>query len=141
MESVNALKNRLIIKFIAFTEIAIGMVTIFSLASSFFFFVPKKPVNVFIFVLASALISSTLGLGLLRFNNLFRKLLIFFSGYVILIKILVFMGILHFTGELITAISDPVKNSISIIYHIFVIISLSHGSSKKEFFVKGVTDA
>ena len=123
--------HRIIIKAIAYIEMAIGLATLFTLASSYLSFIPKKSPNVFIFVLLSALTSSLLGVGLLRGIDLFRKLLVFFSGYVILIKGLVFVGILNFTSELITVISDPVKNTISIIYHIFVIIVLSHSTIKK----------
>jgi hypothetical protein len=141
MEPVSPPRSVVIVKAIAWIEISIGIATVLSLAVSALFFHTEKSANVFMFVLASALTSSALGAGLLRRNNLFRKLLIFFSGYVILIKFLVFIGILHFTGELITAISDPVKNSISIIYHIFVIIILSREPSNKDFFVKGVKDA
>lgn len=114
-------------------EISIGAITMAALVFSSLFFRQPKPPNVFMFVLGSAVVSSFLGFGLLRFSDFFRKLLIFFSGYVILTKIMVYIGILQFTGEIVTLVSDPVKNSISIAYHALVIFTLHHPSFKRLF--------
>lgn len=127
------MKNRSIIIAIAGIEIAIGLVTISGLsASAIFSFSTKSPV-VFSYVIGSAAISAFLGMGLLSFKDIFRKLLIFFSGYVILIKIMVFLGILEFAGELVTVIASPAKNAISILYHAAVILIL-HSSAAKALF-------
>jgi len=127
------MKNRSIITAIASIEILIGLVTISGLSASAIFSFSKKSPAVFIYVIGSAVISASLGIGLLSFKDMFRKLLIFFSGYVILIKIMVFLGILEFTGELVTVISGPAKNAISIIYHAAVIAILHHSTTKALF--------
>ena len=128
---------RLTVSLIGFVEIIIGCATISGLIISTLFALSEKPVNVFVFVLISALISSLLGIGLLKRKNLARRLLIFFSGWVVLTKILVFIEILQFQGELITAVSDPVKNTSSIIYHLAVMLLLNHVTFKKEFLPSG----
>lgn len=128
-----AVRIRAAVVFIAFVEMAIGSITIGGLSLAVVFLPSQKPFNVFVFVLGSAITSALLGLGLLTYSNLVRRLLIFFSGYVILTKILVFAGILHFTGELVTFVSSPVKNAVSILYHTFVILTLNSGLVKKLF--------
>ncbi|OGW75921.1 MAG: hypothetical protein A2Z72_08775 [Omnitrophica bacterium RBG_13_46_9] len=121
---------------IGFIEVIIGISTMLGLFFSFFFALSKKSPNIFMFVLISALISTYLGFGLLRLKNLARRLLIFFSGWVVLTKLLVFMGILQLHGALLTTISNPVKNTVSVIYHITVIALLNHSTFKDVFRIK-----
>ena len=126
-------RRTLFVYLISLIEIAIGCCTIVGLAASSLFSLSNKSENVFIFVLLSAIISSSLGLGLYFFHNWARKLLIFFSGWVILTKILVLVGILQFSGELITAVSDPVKNTVSVLYHAAVIATLNSDRVRELF--------
>src|SRR4030042_4742505 len=121
---------------IGFIEVIIGISTMLGLFFSFFFALSKKSPNIFMFVLISALISTYLGFGLLRLKNLARRLLIFFSGWVVLTKLLVFMGILQLHGALLTTISNAVKNTVSVIYHITVIALLNHSTFKDVFRIK-----
>lgn len=127
------MKPRTIINLIASIEVAIAMATVFGLTYSLLLSRSTKPANVFVFVLASAAISFFLGVSLFFLKNWARQLLVFFSGYVILTKILVFMNILRLEGEMITSISNPAKNTISILYHLFAIIALLRPSVKKLF--------
>jgi len=122
-----------IVRLIAFIEISIGSVTLFSLMTYSLFSIPKKPLNVFIFVLISSIISCSIGVGLFRHKNWARKTLIFFSGYVIITKILIFSGLLRFTGELITFIPQDIKSSISILYHSLIVLFFSRAVTKKHF--------
>ena len=123
------MKKNIAIKIIAFIEIIIGISTILGLL----LFISRKPLNVFIFVLISAIISIGIGWGLLTFGNWARILLIFFSGYIILTKILMFMGLLYFNGEIISFISISLKNLISILYHAIVMIILNQKTIKGNF--------
>ncbi len=126
-------KVRNIINLIAFIEIAIGTATMSGLIASVIFALPKKPANIFMFVFISAVISASLGVGLFFKRNWPRRLLIFFSGWVILTKILVFMGILHFSGELLVVVLNPVKNAFSIIYHATIVFLLNQKAFKDYF--------
>ncbi|MBL7157531.1 MAG: hypothetical protein ISS92_05175 [Candidatus Omnitrophica bacterium] len=125
-----------VIYLVAFIEIAIGFCTIGGLALSSIFSLSQKPPNIFMFVFISAVISTSLGIGLLLAKNWARKLLMFFSGWVILTKLLIFMGVLQFSGELLTVVSNPAKNTLSIVYHATLIILLNHQAFKKYFFAK-----
>lgn len=116
-----------------FTEIAIGAVTLTAMAWSIAAKTPQKPANVLIFVIISSLISSGLGAGLLLRWHYARKLLIFFAGWVILSKILVFAKIIFLCCELETTITPVFKNIISILYHALLIFCLHQPSVKKEF--------
>ena len=116
-------KIKSIIYLIGVIEILIGLLTLSGLAYSFFFPQVRKPVNILVFVLISSLISASLGFGVIKLKDIARKLLIFFSGWVILTKILILIGILQFTGESIVKIFNPAfKDSLSILYHTAVIL-------------------
>lgn len=126
-------KVRNIINLVAFIEVAIGTATMSGLTASIVFALPKKPINIFMFVFISAVISTSLGVGLFLKKNWPRRLLIFFSGWVILTKMLVFMGILHFSGELLVVVSNPVKNAFSIAYHSIIVFLLNQKAFKGYF--------
>ena len=126
-------KVRNIINLVAFIEVAIGTATMSGLIASVIFALPKKPANIFMFVFISATISVSLGVGLFLKRNWPRRLLIFFSGWVILTKILVFMGILHFSGELLVVVSNSIKNTFSIIYHATIVLLLNQKVFKDQF--------
>jgi len=127
------LRNKIYISVIALVEILIGLITLLGLTISVFGIAESKPVNVFIFVLVSACISVILGIGLLKKKIWAHKLLIFFSGYIIITKILIFAGILQLTGELLKVVPPVMQNILSAIYHIFVIVILR----KNRFAVSG----
>ncbi|MBN1354018.1 MAG: hypothetical protein JW994_05070 [Candidatus Omnitrophica bacterium] len=122
-----------VIRIIGYTEITLGITTILGLGLSFLFAFSGKPVNVVAFVLISAAVSIFLGAGLILTKNWSRKLLLFFSGWVILTKLLIFMDILEFKGALITLMPDYAKNVISVFYHASIIILLSRETFRKQF--------
>jgi hypothetical protein len=125
-----------IIRTIAITELAIGASTILGLVVSTIFFSSKKSPNVFMFVLMSATASSLIGIGLLRHKHWARMVLVFFSGYIVLTKILIFADLLHFNGEIITLIPASLKNYISIAYHCFVVLFFTRRTTKTHFAAK-----
>jgi len=122
-----------IIKIVAFIELSIGEATIFGTTVSTLLLLAKKSPNVFIFVILSATASAVIGIGLYHYKEWARMLLVFFSGYIIVTKMLVFANLLHFNGEIITFISTGLKNYISIAYHAFVMLFFTRQATKKCF--------
>ncbi|HQP91835.1 MAG TPA: hypothetical protein PLU24_04095 [Candidatus Omnitrophota bacterium] len=114
-------------------EIAIGITTLLSIFFGFLTQGYSKPANVLAFVIISSLISAGLGAGVLLRLKYARKLLIFFSGWVILSKILIFMRIIILCCALETMIPEGLKNYVSILYHLIVIFYFHHPSIKAEF--------
>jgi hypothetical protein len=109
-------------KGIGLVELLIGGMTFLTLIQQKLFYVSDKPASVFVMVLISGLISAILGLGILIYKNWARVLLVFFSGYVLFLKVLLYTGIIRFTGELLTVPSPYIRDSVSAAYHIFVIV-------------------
>jgi hypothetical protein len=113
---------------IAWIEILIGTVTLITSSLVQFtgvFAAQPKPTNVYIFVILTAIMAVAFGIGLLYDGKWAVRLLIFFSGYVILTKILVYAGILSFTGAIITIVPVEIKDGISILYHSLLIVFLA----------------
>jgi hypothetical protein len=129
----NMMVEKNVIRTIAFTELLIGIYTILGLIIFQFFSLAEKSPNVFIFVLLSSMASSVIGVGLFSYKQWARTVLVFFSGYVILTKILIFGNLLHFNGEILTVVPTGIKNIISVIYHIFLVIFFTR-SGVKTFF-------
>jgi len=114
-------------------EIGIGTVTLAAIGRNILAgFLPKPP-NVLAFVVISSLISICLGGGILLRRPCARKFLLFFAGWVILSKVLVFAGIIILCCELETTITADVKNIISIFYHALVIVYFHSRPIKAEF--------
>ena len=114
--------DKRVIMSIAFIELLIGLSTLSGLVTYSLLSISKKPLNVFIFVLLSSAISTIIGSGLLNYREWSRNLLLFFSGYIIITKVLIIAGLLMFNGEIITFIPAGFKNCISILYHGFIIL-------------------
>lgn len=125
--------HKLIVKIIAFLELIIGSFTLISLITFYLLSISTKPLNVFVFVLVSSAISLAIGLGLLAYQNWARKTLIFFSMYIIFTKILIFSKLLQFNGEIITFVPDLLKNSVSFLYHSFILFFFSRPPVKHIF--------
>lgn len=125
--------NKIGIIAIGTIEIVIGLVTLISLAEAKLFFGITKPLGVFLFVFVTSLISFMLGVGILRYRWWARKLLIFFSGYIILTKIFLLLGILKLSPAFETLISSNTKNIVSSIYHLFVILFFCNKQIRKDF--------
>ena len=109
------------IRIFGLIEIGIGLVTFFVVIASLILGKSTKPLEVLIFVLTTAAISLSLGLGVLRMNLHSYHLLLFFATEVILSKALIFAKIITLNGALETSIPSQVKNTISVLYHILLI--------------------
>ncbi|MFH1753301.1 MAG: hypothetical protein ABH875_03865 [Candidatus Omnitrophota bacterium] len=102
-------------------ELLLGLMTILFVILFDLFSVVEKPTGVFIFVIASATMSSLLGYGILNHRRWARILILFFSGYVIMLKILLYLDVIRFTGEILK-IPTYLRDTSSIMYHIFIIL-------------------
>ncbi|OGX17670.1 MAG: hypothetical protein A3K83_03145 [Omnitrophica WOR_2 bacterium RBG_13_44_8b] len=125
--------QKLTIRVIAFLEVLIGFTTLSSLITFQVYSVSTKPMNVFIFVLVSSLISIIIGFELMNYKNSARKALLFFSMYIVFTKLLIFANLLQFKGEIITFISGPLKNSTSLLYHSFILLLFNQPKVKEIF--------
>ncbi len=121
------------IVFFGLTEIGLGGATLIATAMSLLLGLCAKPLNILVFVAVSGLISLSLGIGVLLRNEYARKLLLFFAGWVILSKVLIFAKIMILSCELETTILSHLKNIASIIYHLLVILYFHNQLIKKEF--------
>ena len=119
--------------FFGFLEIAIGTITLATVIQSLLTGIFLKPVNILIFVIVSSIISLSLGIGILLRREYARKLLIYFAGWIILSKVLIFAKIIILCCELETTVSSSLKNIISIVYHAVLIFYFHHPSIKTEF--------
>ncbi len=117
---------------IGLTEVAIGLVTLLSIPFFARLGLTKPPGELF-FVMASSLFSFVLGAGILFRFNPARRLLVFFSGWVIVTKILIFLGVMTFVSEVPVTVPIQIKNVISLFYHTLLILYLRHPLIKKEF--------
>ena len=84
----------------------------------------QKSSNVLLFVITTGIISTILGIGILKFNKAAFQLLLYFSSIIIISKVLLLMNIIQLNGAFETIIPQSFKSCISIIYHSFVIFYL-----------------
>ncbi len=125
--------GKALIKGVGVTELLIGLITLsghmlYSLTGADF-----KPVNVLLFIFVTSTLSFFIGVGILRHNKLARIILVFFSGYIVFTKILIFFGLLKFTGDIIIIISPGFKDFASFCYHVFIVIFFLHPQIKRQF--------
>ena len=114
-------------------EISIGTITLAVIIQNLVVGILTKPLNVLIFVIASSVLSISLGAGIILRWKYARKLLLFFAGWIILSKILIFSGIIILNGALETTVPPHVKNIISILYHLAIILYFHQPAIKTEF--------
>lgn len=114
-------------------EIAIGAITLIAVMTSLILTISTKPLNILLFVITTSLISLGLGLGIIKRNIQAYRMLLFFASVVILSKILIFTKIIALNGALETSIPASVKNIISLIYHILILLYFNLRIVKKEF--------
>ncbi len=106
---------------------------------SCFFSFNTKPPNILLFVLVTAITSTSLGVGILKLNQTAYDLLIYFSSVIILSKIMIFANIIYLNNTLETFIPARVKNTISVLYHGSVILYLRQKKIKKIFYNHNVS--
>lgn len=121
------------ILFFGFTEIAIGTITLATIVQSLLMDSFIKPFNVLTFVVLSSIASLSLGIGVLLRREIARKLLIYFAGWIILSKVLIFAKLIILCCELETTMPSHLKNIVSVIYHAVVIFYFHHPTIKAEF--------
>ena len=119
--------------FFGLTEIAIGIATFIAVTQTLNAGISTKPPNVLGFVVLSSLISASLGAGVLLRREYSRKLFIFFAGWIILSKILIFSRIITLNGAIETTLPLSLKNAISCAYHLLAIYYFHHPTIKAEF--------
>ena len=117
---------------IAVIEIFIGLFTLSGMALYIHLGRMAKPPNVLTFVTVTAVISTFLGLGLLRRNRTTVTLLVFFSGYIILTKVMVATELMHFNGAILEYLPINLKNLISTLYHLILIVFLTKPSVQSD---------
>jgi hypothetical protein len=122
-----------IVLFIGIIEICIGSGALIGNIVTLALSHNSKSLTVLCFVLIAGIISTLLGVGLLKFRKEAYLILLYFSSVIILSKILIFMNVIHLNGALETAIPGPIKNVTSVIYHGLVIAYLSKPSIRKIF--------
>ncbi len=122
-----------LINLIALIECAIGASTIFSLFYYPIHSASRKPAGVFIFVLVAAVISFLIGVGLFLKKESARKTLVYFSGYIVIEKTLVFLGVLSLNGKIITEFLRIPVDAISIVYHGLIVLVFSQTRIKHFF--------
>jgi hypothetical protein len=114
-------------------EICIGLITLIAVIASLISGTSTKPLEVLIFVLATSVISLSLGIGILRYNLHSYHIMLFFATIIILSKILIFAKIISLSGALETRIPSSTKNAISIIYHSLLIWYFLRPSVRRHF--------
>jgi len=124
------------VKIFALIEVLIGSITFISVAVSLFNGYSTKPLEIVLFVLVTSIVSAGLGIGLLYYNHHTYHMLMYFSSVIILSKILIFAKIISLSGALETSVPDPLKNTISIIYHGLVILYFMRNPVKERFKVR-----
>jgi len=117
----------------AFIEIFVGSMNLSAIILNLMQKKPPLPLEVFIFILATGLISLGLGLGILKYNPNAYHLLLFFSTMIIFSKILIFGKIISLSEALETAIPSNLKNIASIAYHSALIFYFTRKKIKKQF--------
>ena len=118
---------------IGIIEILIGATTLLGVLTSLLIRANPKPLNVLLFVIVAASISTSIGFGVLKFNKTAYRLLYYFSTVVILSKILIFLGVIHLSGALEHFFPAMLKNILSVFYHGYVILFLNRKDIRKIF--------
>jgi len=125
--------KEIILNFFAYMEISIGGFTLLSVSAAQFYRIwdfPAKPDNVYLFVVASSSCAIILGFCLLLRKDWARLLLIFFSGYIILTKLLAYSGLLVLRTPLLNFMEPWVIGVLSISYHTALILFLALPKNK-----------
>jgi len=91
------------------------------------------PLNVFLFIVTTSIISFGLGIGVLTSNRHARHMILFFAAMIILSKILIFAGIISLRGELVSRVSEPLRNILSIIYHAAILVYFNSKTVRERF--------
>ncbi len=127
------MNTRFVIRTVGIIELSIGITTVGGMSIAGGLGILHKSLPVILFVLISSVFSATLGIGILRYREWARALVVFFSGYVILTKILIWAGLMRFSDGALTTIPPAASQCISILYH-GLVIGYFTGRTAKNFF-------
>lgn len=122
-----------IIRFIGLIECLIGIVTLGTIVVQPFMFDSSKTPAVLVFVGGTALISFAIGLGLLRRNERSRAYLVYFSGYILIEKFLIFAGVLTLRGKILETVAGLPTDWISFAYHASALVILTRPEARRAF--------
>ena len=111
------------------------MIGSFSLLGTFLVMssTPKAP-NILGFVVITSIISTALGIGILKVKRVAYDLLIYFSSVILLSKLLIFMNIIELNGALETALPASFTNVVSFLYHGIIILYLKRIAIRHLFY-------
>ena len=129
----NPMDKKLGLTVFAWIEILIGVITLIAVLAGLIQKTSTKPLEVVIFVLTASVISTSLGLTILKHNLTGYRLLLFFSKAIILSKVLIFAKIISLNGALETGIPSSMKNLISIAYHCLLIFYFTRRPVREVF--------
>lgn len=122
-----------IIRLIGLIECLIGLVTLGTIVLQPVIFSTSKTPAVLAFVGGTALISFAIGLGLLKRNERARAYLVYFSGYILIEKLLIFAGMLTLNGRILETVAGIPAERISFAYHAVIVAVLVHPKSREAF--------
>jgi hypothetical protein len=111
--------------FIAASEIGIGILTFFLLLIQAVSASSEPGIWFLILGFLSVFASCFFGIGLLKFSERARHLLVGFSFLVLLNKVLLVMNMSSLSSFVDFGISDYLRNVVSFSYHTFIILFLS----------------
>jgi hypothetical protein len=123
--------SKIIIRVVAVIEILIGLSISLSFIIASLISPPGRPKTVYGFVVITSLISVIIGVGLFKYKNWGRQFLIFFAGYIIFTKFLLFSNLVEFTGNTIKFMAINLKDVLSFIYHCSILIIFNLKDIKK----------
>ena len=118
---------------IGIIEIGIGGITLISTWLSLILETNTKSPNVLLFVIVAAAVSTSIGIGILKFKKFAYDLLLYFSSVVIFSKLLIFLDIIQLNGTIQTTVPSYINDAISVSYHAYVIYFLKKEEIKKVF--------
>lgn len=114
-------------------EILIGGVTLLSNLVTLALSQNDKSPGVLCFVVLAGIISTLLGVGILKFKKRAYQLLLYFASVILLSKVLILLDVIRLNGALETTIPAAVKNSASIVYHGLVVAYLNKPGIRQIF--------
>jgi len=120
-------------------EILIGGITLLTTLVALLFSSPQKTPNVLCFTVITSIISTVIGIGIIRVQKTAYELLLYFSSVILLSKLLIFMNIIQLNGALETSIPASFQNLVSFLYHATIIVYLKRNAIRHLFYGKALT--
>jgi hypothetical protein len=106
-------------------ELLVGMTMIAGLAPILSGTSSPRPFGFYVFIFTTSFVSLAIGVGLIFLKEKARKYLVYFSGYIVIEKIMIFFGVLSLEGEWMTTLFGVSKEVVSFVYHGLALIIFS----------------